>query len=174
MTHAEELKAAQDRVDSKLHYAGVHLEELRKIQRRGSNFERAHQESYLFHLFGVRDALLQEMNLQYTLGIQRSKVTVWKLESELQAAGKTSQALTHMLAVERDPKSWLNCAKDMRDHVTHRASVQRKFYLGGSKHDQASVVDTRTNKEIDRDYLGLYEDWYSEMEDLIKDVRRLM
>jgi len=174
MSHAEALKAAQDRVDSKLRYAGVHLEELRNIPRRGSDLERALQESYLFHLLGVTDALLQEMNLYYALGIKRGRVTVPAIATELHAAGRMSRALTHMLAVERDSTSWLNCAKDMRNHVTHRASVQRKFYHGGSKHNQASLVDTRTSKEIDRDYLGLYEDWHSEMGDLIKDVRKLM
>jgi hypothetical protein len=174
MTHAEELKAAQDRVDAKLRYAGVHLDELRKIQRRGSDFERAHQESYLFHLLGVTDALLQEMNLYYALGLARRRVTVSSIATELQAAGRTSRALTHMIGVERDPESWLNCAKAMRNHATHRASVQRKFHWGGEKHNQASLVDTRTDNEIDRDYLGLYDDWHSEMGDLVAVVRGLL
>lgn len=174
MTSADDLTAARKRVDDKLRYAGVHLEELRSMPRRGSDSERAHQESYLFHLLGVTDALLQEMNLQYALGLPRRTVTISTIATALIAAGRTSKALAHVIGVERDPKSWLNCAKAMRNHVTHRASVQRKFYWGGSKHDQASLVDTRTSKEIDRDYLGLYEDWHAEMDNLVKDVRRLM
>jgi hypothetical protein len=174
MTSADDLTAARKRVDDKLRYAGVHLEELRNMPRRGSDSERAHQESYLFHLLGVTDALLQEMNLQYALGLPRRTVNVSTIATALVAAERTSKALAHLIAVERDPKGWLNCAKAMRNHVTHRADVQRKWRWGSTKHNQASLIDTRTNKEIDQDYLGLYEEWHSEMGDLIKDVRRLM
>ncbi|MEN6368650.1 MAG: hypothetical protein ABFD77_03005 [Thermotogota bacterium] len=171
---SQEPAAARERTDSKLRYAAVHLEELRAMQRRGSDPERAHQESYLFHLLGVPDALLQEMNAQYALGLTQRRVSVSSIATELHAAGRTSGALTHMLAVERDPKSWLNCAKDMRNHVTHRASVPRHFYQGGPRHNQASLVDTRTNKEIDQDYLVLYDGWFSDMNAFVKDVRSKM
>jgi hypothetical protein len=171
---SEELAAVRERTDSKLRYAALHLEELRAMQRRGSDSDRAHQESYLFHLLGVPDALLQEMNVQYALGLPQRRVSVSSIATELHAAGRTSGALTHMLAVERDPKSWLNCAKDMRNHVTHRASVPRCFHWGGLKHNQASLVDTRTSEEIDKDYLELYDDWYSHTAAFVSDVRSKM
>ena len=48
------IKALQERTGAKLRYAGVHLDELEAMpSRRGDNFERAHQESFLYHLLGV-------------------------------------------------------------------------------------------------------------------------
>jgi len=56
----KEIKNVQERTNAKLRYARLHLEELRSYRRKGSgdDFERSHQEAFLFHLFGTRDAFL--------------------------------------------------------------------------------------------------------------------
>jgi hypothetical protein len=48
----------QERTDAKLRYATVHLDELKARSEpwNGDDWERAHYESFFFHLFGARDA----------------------------------------------------------------------------------------------------------------------
>ena len=59
-------KALQERTAAKLRYAEVHLREIRELgQPDGGDFDRAHQESFLFHLLSTRDALLAELNVYY-------------------------------------------------------------------------------------------------------------
>jgi len=170
----EELNAARERVDSKLRYARVMQADLCGMPRRGSDEARAHHEAFLFHLLGTRDALLQEMNVFYGLGLDRKGVSIASIRDGLAASGKLSAALSKLSAIENDPSSWLNCAKDMRNHATHRASVGRHFYQGGPKSGQASLKDTRTGKEIDKDYVDLHDDWLAEMDRLVTDLRTLM
>jgi len=61
-----ELNAARERTDARLRYCRIHLDELKRYRGTaradGSDWECAHQESFLFHLFGVRDALLREID----------------------------------------------------------------------------------------------------------------
>lgn len=172
--NSQGLKAAQERVDAKLRYAHVMQADLRGMPRRGSDEERAHQEAFLFHLLGARDALLQELNIIYGLGMARKGVNIDSIRNGLAASGKSSVAFEQLLAIENDSSSWLNCAKDMRNHAAHRANVGRHFYQGGLKSGQVSLQDTRTGEEIDRDYLDLHDDWLAEMGRLVTDLRSLI
>jgi len=165
------LNAAQERTDAKLRYAGVHLKELKLIPRGGSDFDKAHQESFLFHLFGVRDALLQEMNCFHSCGLPIDKVSRWRLEQALKDTGTSSPALDALAQLEDDPQSWLSCASEMRHHSTHRKNVGRVYYLGC---EDVHLKDTRTNQEIQRDFVELFSDWLSEMEKLVKQLRGMM
>jgi len=165
------LNAAIERTDAKLRYAGVHLKELQVIRRGGSDFDKAHQESFLFHLFGVRDALLQEMNFFHSCGLPIEKVSRWNLEQALKASGKSSPALDALVQLEDDPQSWLSCLSDMRHHSTHRKNVGRVYYLG---RDETFLKDTRNNQEIPQDFVLLFHDWYSAMEKLMAHLRTLM
>ena len=55
----KESKSFQDRTAAKLRYAKVHLDELAALKSLcGDDFDRAHQESYLFHLLGAHDVRL--------------------------------------------------------------------------------------------------------------------
>lgn len=53
------LENLRARTDAKLRFAEVHLKELLALPRlSGDDFDRAHQESYLYHLIGAKDAFL--------------------------------------------------------------------------------------------------------------------
>ena len=85
----KEITNTKERTNAKLRYARVHLEELRSHQRKGSgdDFERSHQESFLFHLLGARDAFLQELNLYYNCGLELHKVRTSSLNQKLDKMG---------------------------------------------------------------------------------------
>ena len=165
------LNAARERTDAKLRYAGVHLRELKIIRHGGSDFDKAHQESFLFHLFGVRDALLQEMNFFHSCGLPIEKVSRWKLEQALKTSSTASPALNALVQLEDDPQSWLSCLSNMRHHSIHRKNVGRVYYLG---RDDVFLKDPRNNQEIPQDFVLLFDDWFSEMEKLVKQLRGMM
>jgi hypothetical protein len=170
----QELDAARSRTDAKLRYAAVHLDELRRIERRGDEFDRAHQESFLFHLHGTRDAFLQELNVYYGCGLPLNEVTRGKLDKALQDTGKRSRALDHLVSLESDPNSWINCAKEMRDHSTHRHSVPRLYHVGGERDGEVFLTDTRSGKPVEEDYLKLFETWLVSMTELTEELRKLV
>jgi hypothetical protein len=73
---------SETRTSAKIRYAKVMLAELEGYAHRGSgdDFERSHQEAFLAHLFGARDAFLQELNEYYSCSIPIEEVSVASLE----------------------------------------------------------------------------------------------
>lgn len=167
----QQYAGAQSRTDAKLRYTIVHLEELCNAERRSDDFERAHQESFLFHLFGVRDAYLQELNLFHGCGIDIEKVTKGRLEQELKNKGIQSAALERLSQVEDDQEGWLGRAKEMRNHAMHRQNILRVYHLGGEYHGAVHLKDTRSGDEIKKDCPRLFEQWVEEMRSLIQELR---
>ena len=166
-----ESESAQNRTDAKLRYAAILLEELRKVERRGDDFERAHQESFLFHFFGVRDAFLNELNVIYECGLPLSKIRKESLAKALRDNGKQSNELKTIVTLEADPESWLSCAKEMRDHSAHRHRVPRVFHQGGERHGEIFLTDTKSGTIINQDYLQLFESWLVSMKQLVIKLR---
>ena len=75
----------QSRTDSKLRFARVHLEEITSRHELGSgdDFERAHEESFLFHLVGAKDSFLQELNAAYRLELPIKQVKETNLQKAM-------------------------------------------------------------------------------------------
>ena len=170
----EEITNTKKRTNAKLRYARVHLEELRSHQRKGSgdDFERSHQESFLFHLFGARDAFLQELNLYYNCGLELHEVRPNTLNKKLSNMKIECPELDKLIKYEKNPECWLHAAKEMRDHSTHRRSVQRKFHVGGEYDGKVYLKNPRSGKLIKKDYADIFEEWCLEMEILLNDLRK--
>jgi len=169
-----DLNAARERTDAKLRYARVHLTELKMIPRRGSDFDTAHQESFLFHLFGVRDTLLQEINIFHSCGLPIEKVTRRQLENVFRNAGLTSPALDALIELEDDPNSWLSGAAEMRHQSTHRKNVPRLYHLVGDNDGKVFLTDTRKGERIEKDFVALFDEWLKEMQDLVEGLHAKM
>ena len=169
----EEITNAKERTNAKLRYARVHLDELRSHQRKGSgdDFERSHIESFLFHLFGARDAFLQELNLYYNCRLRLHEVTEGKLNKKLSEMDVGCPELDKLSRYEKDPECWLHAVREMRNHSTHRRSVPRAFDVGGKDDGKVSLRDPRSGKLIEKDYADTFEEWFSEMGTLLNDLR---
>ena len=166
-------EGARSRTDSKLRYAGVHLEELQSVRRGGDDFDRAHQESFLFHLIGVRDAFLQELNIYHECNLALDRVHIESLTKALKGSGKRSQAIETLTRLEADSSSWFSRAKEMRDHSTHRHSVPRVYHIGGERHGQVFLTNTSNGAPVETDFILLFERWKNEMASLISEMRKL-
>lgn len=165
----KQYQAAKDRTDSKIRYTIIHLEELKHTDRSGDDFERAHQESFLFHYHGIREAYLQELNIKLEIGLPLEKVTL----NNLVKNNVKSNALEKLVKLESDKSSWLSVSNEMRNHSTHRSSVPRVFFRGGKKNGQVNLSDTKTGEIIEKDYIILFELWCSKISDLIGELRKL-
>jgi hypothetical protein len=139
------LNAARERTDAKLRYALIHLDEMR--QRRlvcGSevgNWERAHQESFLFHLLGVRDALLQEINLFHGCGLVPEAVRKGELLKRLAEMDVQSRSLRALSRLEGMESSWMSIARRMRDVFTHQKAIPRKILVDRERGDPVFLRD---------------------------------
>ena len=169
----EKITNSKERTNAKLRYARIHLEELRSHQRKGSgdDFERSHQESFLFHLFGARDAFLQELNLYFDCGLELHEVTVNKLNKKLSEMDIGCPELDKLMRYEKNPECWLHAAKEMRNHSTHRRSVSRTFYVGGEDDGKVFLRHPRSDELIEKDYADVFEDWCLKMDTLLNDLR---
>jgi hypothetical protein len=173
-----ELHAARERTEAKAKYAAVHLTELkvfRAVERaQGTDWERAHQESFLHHLLGVRDALLQELNLFHACGIRMDQVRKADLRDRLEKLGKPSPGLDILTALEDDSKSWLSVAGRLRHFSTHQKNVPQLYHQGGDRREMIFLKDPLDGMFIEKDYVELFADWLESANSLVTDVRGKM
>ncbi len=190
------LDAARGRTDSKLQYAKVHLTELadRRLEdnSRGGHWERAHQESFLYHLVGVRDALFQEINIAHACGLKTREVNVRDLSVKLMKLGRQSRGLRTLAHLEGMKSSWISIARRQRNHFTHRGDLPRHFHKGGSQDgkvyvtdplaDQLSKKDQKRLAEFERsivrasetDCVALFTEWCRKAGRLVENLRSKM
>ncbi len=165
-------KPLQERTDAKLRYARVHLDELKSQEPpSGNDFDKAHQESFLFHLLGSRDAFLAELNHYYRAGVAPDALTPGKIREVLKEQGVSSPELRTLYELEQDESSWYSRAKDMRDHSTHVQGVPRAYFLGGENHQKVKLKHPRTGQLTERHFILEFEDWLNAMESLVLSLR---
>jgi hypothetical protein len=166
------LQNLRARADAKLRYAAVHLDELKAIGRLGGgDFDRAHQESFLFHLLSAKDAFLIEFNAYYPSGLPDKNLTLGTLRKALMQKGVASKELAELYSLEQDETSWLSQAKAMRDQSTHVTGVIRAFHLGGPNDGQVWLKNAKTDQSIERHFVDMFSEWIVGMEKLLERLR---
>ena len=88
----------EERADSKLRFADLHLDEILESDSRGTgdDFEISHEESCLFHIVGAKDAFLQEINESYDLGVELCNVKEGSIRKALKARSLNCEAFTRL------------------------------------------------------------------------------
>ena len=79
--------------------------------------------------------------------------------------------LDKLIQYEKNPDCWLYCAKEMRNHCTHRRNVPLAFHDGGEDDGKVFLKDPRSDKLIKKDYADTFEEWCSKMESLLNNLR---
>jgi len=168
----QKTEAFQARTDAKLRYARVHLDELTALTAHsGDDFDRAHQESFLFHLFGTRDAFLIELNHYYNLELSIECITQGKLREALRLKGIQSPELSELFALEQDDASWYRQTKDMRDYSIHSQGVARSYFMGGDDDGKVKLKNPRTGVLTDGHFIDVFQEWIEKMRVLIEKLR---
>lgn len=166
------LQNLRTRTDAKLRYAQVHLDEMKSAGIiGGSDFDRAHLESFLFHLLGAKDAFIIELNEYYECNLPGSELTAGKLRGKLEKDGRHSPELAELFALEQDERSWFSQAKAMRDFSTHVRGIPHNFHLGGQADGEIWLQDPSNGENIPRHFVDVFADWLSYMNKLLEHLR---
>ena len=166
---AKELLNLRTRTDAKLRYAEIHLEELRACGQGGNDFERAHMESYFYHLIGSRDAFLVELIEYYSLG-PINHIGLDSVKRALREQQKQSAELDELYFLDREDESgWFRRAKTWRDHLTHVGPIRHHFTLHvGHGAGEVQLQDPITGDRVERRLIG---DWLNDMNKLLERLR---
>lgn len=168
------------RTDAKLRYARLHLDELRiySDDGGGGDWEKAHEESVLFHLVGAKDAFLQEINSMHRLGLDPMKVNEKSLAKALKQRVGNSVSLVHLEGLSEDPGSCYSQMVAMHEfgNTRHPASRLTKSNAGttqsapdaGYANNPAPGNGGRTTQI---ESLILLEKFFDRMEELVNEFR---
>lgn len=167
------LPTLQARTDAKLRYARVHLDELKGHgPLGGDDFDKAHQESFLFQLLGARDAFLHELARMYVTGLDGRHLSLGRLRDSIATQGHACPEVSALYELEQDETSWYRQAKDFRDFSTHVQAVSRAYHLGGPDHQKVKLRHPVTGELSEAHFVDAFEDWIAKMEALISKLRQ--
>lgn len=163
----------QARTDAKLRYAEVQLVDIERLPRRnGDDYERSHQEAFLFHLKGAVETFLAEVNCYYGCGLPSDGISPGKLREVLvKRTGSNAPELAELHKLENLEDSWLGHAATMRDHSTHRGGVPRVIHLGGALDGVTYLKNPETGAVIEADYPQVFRGWLSDAAGVIQRLR---
>jgi hypothetical protein len=149
-----------DRVHFKLNAAWRHLDHLVQLENHAGSLAAANVrveaeqgiDECLYHLAGVNDALLQEVNTRLKLGIASNKVTLTTMNPELGKKGKDArdiiEEINNMINVETDARWLIN---DCHNQSEHRSMIGQALVMEGGVLQRASLIDPRRQRESLKD-----------------------
>ena len=139
----------KERTDAKVRFARIHLEELKAIPHPlgGDDFNRAHQEAFLFQLLGARDCFWAELAARAGHPSQ-SMDRITTLRKQLKKKGVIIQAIEEMHALAQDKASWLRLATDLRNISAHDRGASRAYYLGGPWSQKVRLRVTQPTRRL--------------------------
>ena len=166
------LQNLRARTDAKIVYAKIHVRLLRdQGGNGGTDFDKAVQESVLFHLLGAKDAFLLELNAYYGCNLANNEVSPGRLRDALKARGLQSLELAEIYELESDAESWLSHAKEMRDHSTHVSGVPRAFHVGGEDDGKVFLLNPKTGAHVPEHAPDALDSWIAGMGELLERLR---
>ena len=159
-----------DRTTQKLQFSRLYLDERLKCENRGSIPERAHEESFLYHLIGVKDSFLQEVNYALALEVPEHLVKEKSLRAVLKRTGQPCQALDEIETLRGEKGSWMNLAIWFRNLGTHQTHIPRGFHRGGTR-EAVFLTNPYTREEMPQTITEFLADCFDKMVELIPRLR---
>ena len=156
----------KEKTDAKLRYAQLYLDALKEPKIEGSDLEKAHQESFLFHLNGVVDAFLAEINELFGLGLKGKHLTIDHLKSA-KPESKKSLKEVKKLGKLLGKKNWLAELKSFDPNNVKPAKKGKKSEVDmeiSNLVEQVGIIPTNPKLEM-------FENWQAKMRGLISELR---
>jgi hypothetical protein len=164
--------ASADRTEAKLRFAELSLHELNAHSGlQGDDFQRSHEENFLYHLYGALDAFLHEINEHHRCGLPSNRVTIKALEKALKLKNRTSAQLDEIKSLSRDSTNMLGRIEEWRHSFTHRSGPQRLFFVGGEEHGRRRFTEPGTTRPASKHIPDEFADALEEMRQKIKRLR---
>jgi hypothetical protein len=177
----------ENRGDYKLKAARRHLDNLIRLEDTAGSLAAGKVrieaeediDEYLYHLIGVKDALLQEINNELHLDLAQRDVNLVAINKELGKRGANARDITReiddMLSNEHNPL-WL--VNELHNHSKHRNLIGQAIVIENGRLARASLIDPRSGEEMRADNDGTrilatfyLEDSYTGIEDLQRTER---
>ncbi|WP_113922229.1 hypothetical protein [Cognataquiflexum aquatile] len=152
--------------ESRLNYAKLYLEELKNPTIAGSEIEKAHQYSFLFHLKGVVDAFLVEINEIYGLGLKKKHLTIDSLKVSKSGSKKPIKE-GKKLGRLMEKNNWLS---ELKSFDPNKLKALKKSKKSKDKDESSTLEEEKSAIQI-TSVLEKFEEWHSKMEKLITELR---
>lgn len=160
------------RTEQKLLYATFYIEEITGLTGPlGQPLQRAHMESYFFHLLGALDSFLGELNFYYDCGLSDCNLSVGNIRENLKSRGLPYGEVSEIYLLQHDPHSWLSSAKRLRDHCTHISGISMAMNWGGDHDGELHIIDPRSKDAIKKPLVSAVTDFHMAMVDFIDRLR---
>lgn len=162
----------KERTDSKLRYAQLYLDELKNSTISGSDSEKAHQESFLFHLNGAAESFLAEINEIYDLGIKAKNLSIQSLKNaKFKSKPKSKKPIgeAQKLSKLMGKKNWLSELKSFNPHAIEEVKKGKKT-KNKDKDETANLVE-QIGQMPTNPVLEKFEVWQGKMRQLILELR---
>lgn len=182
----------ENRIDFKLHAASRHLENLKQLELEHesltSNNIRIDAEieldEFFYHLVGVMDALLHEINREFNLGIKQKEVKIDRITTELQLkkgaviAKIMTQDIRNMQSIKQKLKRkqrqhplWL--ISEFNNHSKHRAMIGKAIVAHeGVGVTKISLINPQTRRKMKKPIIDYLDESYKRIERVQKKVRK--
>ena len=168
----------EDRTESKLRFAELHLKEIIDSDSRGSgdDFEISHEESCLFHIIGAKDSFLQEINDFHNLGIDIGDVKEKTIKKYLKKKSLKCKAFDKLKTLRDNPKSWYYIVINYRNVGTHRYRIPRVFkqVINGPRTVSYKNPPVAKSSPLNQDIPDYLEKSIKKMRKLLQKLRPLI
>ena len=161
----------ESRTTQKLEFAELYLQERLKCANTGDTQERAHEETFLYHLIGAKDSFLQEINHALDLGVPEDRVNEKNLRIVLDRSGRRCLALDEIESLENTESSWLNLARWFRHQGTHRANIGRFVYASTVRSRADVFKNPHSGQPMGQDIPEFLSHCFDQMVELILRLR---
>ena len=146
----------ENRGDYKLKAARRHLDNLIRLEDTAGSLAAGKVrieaeediDEYLYHLFGVKDALLQEINNELHLGLAQKDVNLVAINKELDKRGAIARDITREIddMLSNEHPLWL--VNELHNHSKHRNLIGQAIVIENGRLARASLIDPRTGEEM--------------------------
>jgi hypothetical protein len=137
-------------------------------------------DELLYQLVGVKDALLQEINCKFNLGLEQRKVELDTINEQLkqeygEAVAKDITIEIRRMTSYREDPLWL--INELHNLSKHRAMIGMAISIVVGGKTSTSLIDPRTgqgmqtNEGKQKPIIEYLEESYTEIEELQKKVR---
>jgi hypothetical protein len=163
----------------------MHLNYLRQLEDRVGSLAAADVrfeaeieiDECLYHLIGVKDALLQEINSELHLCLAQRHVNLGTINEKLNQRGADARDITREIDDMTDEHNPLWLINELHNHSKHRDLIGQGIVNVDGRLAKASLMNPRTGEEMrtNQDKRILAVDYlqqsYTEIENLQKTVR---
>jgi predicted Ser/Thr protein kinase len=160
------LAALREATDAKLRYAQLYLDAIKDPKIAATDEEKAHQESFVFHLVGAVDAFFAEFNELFELGIKDKHLTIENLKSAKYSSKKTAREgkkLSKLLG----KKSWVD---ELRSFSPEKQkSAEKKSQ--SKEQPEANPLTGEPSPISANPILDKFEEWQAKMRNVVVEFR---